>query len=882
MSRTSETFLVDWPPTSGAHGAPKRRREPWLTRLALGRGGLFKAVANALALRRSEPGQPRRRTALAIAILLVAGIYPDVLFNGASLSLADYLNVAQTPRETSTLLPERPGRGLHHGMSDAGGGAFQSEPAQQFMTYVIRKGESPFWNPYSATGAIGPESLIDLKFSPVTIGTALLGGGNLAFHAVLLGFTVFAAYAMVRLATVHYGLSRLAGVAAATAYLLNGYYVANVSSNVAQVWLHWPPLLLGLHALGARPRVTSFIGAVLAGTLFVAATFLPTLIMTAGTVLFVAFLATIAARIALPPGERFLRTGLVVGLQTAAVVLAIGLLGFLYLPIAEALSYFAVGEFYGQRVFHPASWANFVSVFTPKHVWEIYNAINPEALAKIGNHVFHQGIAAAIIGAQAVRVARLERKVIVIGIMGLLVVLVARAFGVPGLSNAFERLPVIGSIGEQYLWAGISPLSVLLVGFGVDALRKSRRVPWPALVMGAIILAALAYTYSVYGLPATPPGPYYIDRNWALFYVAVALTVTFGTVALVFLASYRAPSVARFAVLVLMAAEFTFYVNHQRSKRLEMFSAPTPVVAYLRQNAGLARVSSFGPYGLPPEYGSAYQLHQIGSMNFNILPHYFKLFTRTLTPNPDDRWHGFITLSRKKDSSEVNTGMLSMLGVRYVLLPKFYSKQAQAMEASGWSTKLCDIVVCVLENPSPYPRAFAVRSLMARDNTPVEAGLPGREVAFSQDPKILAAAAALGIPSDASEQRKSPDSGEVTITKYRHTRVKMRANLPEPAVVVLMDAWHPNWRATVDGRPAPIGIVNEAFRGIALPAGSHEITMSYRPATLPFGLALTGICAGGMLLAFAFRSRLDARLMRLDLPEGQFSGCGFPASRALG
>ena len=66
----------------------------------------------------------------------------------------------------------------------------QFYPFAHFVSESIRSGESPFWNPYSAAGSLGPEVLADVKFSPFSLLVALCGGSSLAFHAVAL--TLFA------------------------------------------------------------------------------------------------------------------------------------------------------------------------------------------------------------------------------------------------------------------------------------------------------------------------------------------------------------------------------------------------------------------------------------------------------------------------------------------------------------------------------------------------------------------------------------------------------------------------------------------------------------------------------------------------------------------
>jgi uncharacterized membrane protein YfhO len=57
--------------------------------------------------------------------------------------------------------------------------------------------------------------------------------------------------------------------------------------------------------------------------------------------------------------------------------------------------------------------------------------------------------------------------------------------------------------------------------------------------------------------------------------------------------------------------------------------------------------------------------------------------------------------------------------------------------------------------------------------------------------------------------------------------------------LVTSDIYYPGWEATIDGHPAALYRTDYALRGIALPAGSHEVRFEYR--SLPFytGMAIT-------------------------------------------
>jgi uncharacterized membrane protein YfhO len=89
--------------------------------------------------------------------------------------------------------------------------------------------------------------------------------------------------------------------------------------------------------------------------------------------------------------------------------------------------------------------------------------------------------------------------------------------------------------------------------------------------------------------------------------------------------------------------------------------------------------------------------------------------------------------------------------------------------------------------------------------------------------------------------------------------VEIEAALDQPGYVVLLDAWDPGWRATVDGSETPVLRANVAFRAVAVPAGRHRIELRYRPRSVLAGLLVSATVLLAAALLAVRRSRAAPR-----------------------
>ncbi len=88
-------------------------------------------------------------------------------------------------------------------------------------------------------------------------------------------------------------------------------------------------------------------------------------------------------------------------------------------------------------------------------------------------------------------------------------------------------------------------------------------------------------------------------------------------------------------------------------------------------------------------------------------------------------------------------------------------------------------------------------------------------------------------------------------------RLVLDVDAPSDGLLVLSEAYHPYWGATVDGRAAPVLQVDVALRGVPVPAGRHAVVLAFDDPAVRRGawLSAAGIVVWLGLVAATWRRR---------------------------
>ncbi len=713
----------------------------------------------------------------------------------------------------------------------AGGGDLASFlfPTYRFAAARLAAGDLPLWNPHlyggapfladMQTGLFYPPNLLLFRLAPDFSYKAM--EGLVVLHVFLAGLFMYLCLRYLEPEAAGWRMSRPAALLGAAAYMFSDLFIVHFGNLNLVAVAAWLPLVFFL--FWRAPRAQSVGWALGAG----AALGLSTLAGHLQISLYLGLTLTVLALFFAAGSARPLRP-LALLVVTAAV--AVGLAAMVLLPAFEyarlspraelpyrdAARYSLIPGLLGEMVV-PALFSS----REPGLYWGVWDRVAAGYL----------GILPLILAGLAVL---LRRGKPVRALFTLAVVAFLLALGGESVFHgwAYRLLPGFGQIRAParlvfVLDFALAALAALALERLLHPLRRRER-------------RALDDAWR--GLLWFGGGAALIGGAWAYLVVYQAADGD----PTVFWRVSQATSGVIFALLMLAAA--LAWLHARRTGRLKRRAWAWLAVALVFVD--LATVGAYADLGHePPTRG--YE-HPLALQYLRSAPGFFRIDSRT---DAADVWQPDLALlaglydvngvdnplvvadvARYWEGLGGRSGPLyDFLGVRYLIAGKGveldWERFSLAFEA--------DPAVNIYWHKTALPRAFVVRRTIV---------VADQEAAWTRihqadfDPAtsvVLEGGPRLDGPAE-------PVAAQVT--RYEPDELEIEVEIPAAGVLVLSDPFYPGWQAAVDGQPVEMLRANYAFRAVALPAGSHTVTMTFRPATWRTGLVLSGLTAAVVLL----------------------------------
>lgn len=159
------------------------------------------------------------------------------------------------------------------------------------------------------------------------------------------------------------------------------------------------------------------------------------------------------------------------------------------------------------------------------------------------------------------------------------------------------------------------------------------------------------------------------------------------------------------------------------------------------------------------------------------------------------------------------------LSARYLLRPGDPPPGFRAVAGALW------------ENPAalPYARVHSNVRYFS-DRAEVLAALP------TMDPREALVSVPEMTWAEIDRGDGIPDPLPLAARRAGPSRIVLEGSTRNRGLAVVAEAYQPGWRATVDGKPAPVISVNHLIMGVPVPPGTSRIELRYEPSTVRCGL----------------------------------------------
>jgi hypothetical protein len=419
---------------------------------------------------------------------------------------------------------------------------------------------------------------------------------------------------------------------------------------------------------------------------------------------------------------------------------------------------------------------------------------------------------------------------------------------------ALLRYPTKYTIASAFFWSLLVAVAVEGWPRGVRPVHARRRAAWVAGLLAFFALSGAVLLRHSPGLlaPLLEADP--IQQTWAPAALAAKLSLSAASVALAGLLAWFAPAHRAWLLPALVVADLACVargVNPAGPRELLEFR---PQVSRATEAGARLYVSTHAPRNWLPSQvvrmPGGWQREWAVSLGMQEL----------LWPPTGTRWGlrgsfdgdftGLAAPALSRLSFVLSTAEGKPLGLRLLQLAAV--KYVVSADANAWPgfeevgrfDSVLKHPIRVLRVPQSLPLAYAVGR--------------ARVVPLELEAVRVLASGAFDPASEvvlASGQRLSGESSPAFRSAVRELRrrpdaISLSVDTNAAGYLVLVEAYDPGWRASVDGLPASVVPANVLFRAVAIPAGSHLVELRYRPLAVVVGawLSLLGLFAAGATL----------------------------------
>jgi len=213
----------------------------------------------------------------------------------------------------------------------------------------------------------------------------------------------------------------------------------------------------------------------------------------------------------------------------------------------------------------------------------------------------------------------------------------------------------------------------------------------------------------------------------------------------------------------------------------------------------------------------------------------------------------------------VNSPLLDLLNVRYIVVDRNIPENRDDHRAlAEIRTEVYrDEDVIIYESPTVQPRAWMVYDIRPGQEQAGLAQLANGEVDGAEVAYIQGDLPTISAPADGT-------GTQVTVSNWSPDGMTLDVSHSGEGLLVVSQVYSEGWKATVDGEWTDVLQTDHALLGIPVGPGEHTIELRYDPASLRFGLWISGLSGIGAvaMLGYAGWSRVSRRRWAIPVTAG--------------
>ncbi len=390
-------------------------------------------------------------------------------------------------------------------------------------------------------------------------------------------------------------------------------------------------------------------------------------------------------------------------------------------------------------------------------------------------------------------------------------VIIMKCYGI-WIVNWIGYLPVFNKMRYSLHYTQDFAFAMAIIsGIGLQRLIESKRRLIDILIAAAIIITVIIGYLLYYGIK-----PYMFQSSlYACGILFIAIIIGY---------CIRYKKNYSWLLVILLALELFYFMPKEHAKNYEAFSK-VPYIEFLKKENILMR--SFGTLGtLNPNTATGYGVDDLGILEGLHVKRFISYVQHFLD---EECFKHFPALRRGLPT--YHSPYLDLLNVGYIIGPPNAEGDADLANMELIYSR----EVKIFKRQTAFPRAFVAHNIIFATDQNDAIRLMKENSNNLRNTVIIEE---IRDPAERAyfKPAKLPDTSDVKILEYKSNRVKIKADLQHPGVLVLSDTYYPGWRVSVDGKNQKIYVADLCLRGVPLEKGDHIIEFHYKPLSFRLGM----------------------------------------------